>query len=149
MSEVTEVFSSKTFGGYQKVFTHQSKEVACEMRFAVYLPPQAAKAGVRLPVIYVLSGMTCNETNFIQKAGSQRYAAEYGIIIVCPDTSPRNLPYEENDNFGDCAGWYVDATVAPWNVNYRMYSYVSSELIDIVDRNFPTIPKNQSIIGHR
>lgn len=120
------------------------------MNFGVYLPPQAESGPV--PVIYWLSGLTCTETNFIQKAGAQKYAAEQGVMIVAPDTSPRglNLPGEETSwDFGTGAGFYVDATEEPWKNNYKMYSYVTKELPALINEKFPVIPDKQSIMGHR
>lgn len=150
MTGLTEVSNNKIFNGQQKIFSHHSKELSCEMQFAIYLPPQSNQSNP-LPVLYWLSGLTCNETNFIQKAGAQRYAAEHGIIIVCPDTSPRkvNIPGEDDSwDFGSSAGFYIDATNEPWNKNYRMFSYVTSELVQLVNSNFPTIPDRLSIFGH-
>ncbi|XP_050517365.1 S-formylglutathione hydrolase [Diabrotica virgifera virgifera] len=147
---LTEEASNKIFGGYQKIFSHTSKEVGTKMRFGVYLPPQVEE-GKKLPVIYWLSGLTCSENNFIEKAGAQRYAAEYGIIIVNPDTSPRglNLPGDSDSwDFGVAAGFYVDATQEPWKTNYRMFSYVTSELPKLVNENFPVAEGQQSIMGH-
>lgn len=119
------------------------------MKFGIYLPPQAEGP---LPVIYWLSGLTCTEANFIVKAGAQRHAAEYGVILVIPDTSPRglNIPGEDdNYYFGSGAGFYIDATVEPWNKNYRMYSYITKELPALINKEFPTLPDRQSIMGHR
>lgn len=151
MAEITLVSSNKCFGGYQRVYSHHSKELSCDMKFAVYLPPQSDDADVKLPVLYWLSGLTCNETNFIHKAGAQKYAAEHGIILVCPDTSPRgvNLPGEDDSyDFGSGAGFYVDATADPWKKHYRMFSYVTKELIEVVTRNFATLEGAQGIFGH-
>lgn len=120
------------------------------MNFGVYLPPQTEEGPV--PVIYWLSGLTCTEANFIQKAGAQKYAAEHGVILVVPDTSPRgvNIPGEDASwDFGSGAGFYVDATEEPWKTNYRMFSYVTSELPALINEKFPTIPDKQSIMGHR
>ncbi|XP_056630694.1 S-formylglutathione hydrolase [Diorhabda sublineata] len=150
MMTLTEEASNKIFGGYQKVFSHDSKEVGCKMRFGVYLPPQAEE-GKKLPVIYWLSGLTCSEANFIEKAGAQKYAAEYGVIIVNPDTSPRglNLPGDsESWDFGVGAGFYINASQEPWKKNYRMFSYVTSELPQIINGNFPVAEGLQSIMGH-
>ncbi|PSN32128.1 S-formylglutathione hydrolase [Blattella germanica] len=133
MSALKEVSSNRSFGGYQKVFSHDSKELGCQMKFAIYLPPQAEDD--KLPVIYFLSGLECTEQNFITKSGFQRYAAEFGVIVVGPDTSPR-------------AGFYVDATQEPWNKNYHMYSYVTKELPEVINSNFPALPDYQSIMGH-
>ncbi|KAB0797983.1 hypothetical protein PPYR_08976 [Photinus pyralis] len=149
MTAITKITSNKIFGGTQKVFAHDSKELGCSMRFAIFIPPQCDQG--KAPVIYWLSGLECTEANCIQKSGIQRHAAEHGVIIVCPDTSPRglNLPGEKDSwDFGEGAGFYLDATEAPWNKNYRMYSYVTSELIDVVNANFPVIPGKQSIMGH-
>lgn len=149
MSELTEVSKNKVFGGWQKVFTHQSKEVKCKMTFGVFLPPQAEKE--KVPVIYWLSGLTCTEQNFVTKAGAQRYATEHGVVIVAPDTSPRgcNIEGEEDGwDFGTGAGFYVDATEEKWKTNYRMYSYVTKELRELVNANFPVKEDKQSIMGH-
>lgn len=149
-SEVTQVSTNKMFGGYQKVYSHESKETKCTMKFGIYLPPQAEE-GKKLPVLYWLSGLTCTEQNFITKAGAQKAAAEHGIIIVAPDTSPRGCNIEgETDSydFGSGAGFYVDATEVKWKTNYRMYSYVTKELPEVVIRNFPACPDKQSIFGH-
>lgn len=151
MTQITLISSNKSFGGYQKIYSHHSKELACEMKFAIYLPPQSDDATVNLPVLYWLSGLTCNETNFIQKAGAQKYAAEHGIIIVCPDTSPRgiNLPGEDDAyDFGSGAGFYVDAITDPWNKHYKMFTYVTKELIELINHNFSVLENVQSIFGH-
>lgn len=119
------------------------------MRFGIYLPPQAEKAPV--PVLYWLSGLTCTEENFVVKAGAQRVAAELGLAIVAPDTSPRglNLPGDAlSYDFGVGAGFYVDATEKPWSDHYRMYSYVKDELFDLVAANFPIDAKQVGIAGH-
>jgi len=119
------------------------------MRFGVFLPPQAEVRTV--PVLYWLSGLTCTEENFIVKAGAQRVAAELGLAIVVPDTSPRGLkiPGEaESYDFGLGAGFYVDATQAPWSRGYRMYSYVASELPRLVEADFPVDPARAGIFGH-
>lgn len=150
MPELNQVSSNKSFGGLQKIFSHESKILKCPMKFAIYLPPQAEDNN-KLPVLYWLSGLTCDETNFIQKAGAQRYAAEHGIIIVCPDTSPRgkNIPGEDDSwDFGSGAGFYVDATEEPWKGHYNMFSYVNIELNEIINANFPVDPAKQSIFGH-
>lgn len=149
MPEITQISSNKIFGGYQKVYCHESAELGCKMNFGIYLPPQSAEEAV--PVIYWLSGLTCTEANFIQKAGAQKYASENGVIIVAPDTSPRglNLPGEDESwDFGTGAGFYIDAEVEPWKKNYRMYSYITKELPALINEKFPTIPDKQSIMGH-
>ena len=119
------------------------------MRFALFLPPQAKKGPV--PALYWLSGLTCTEENFIFKAGAQRVAAELGIALVCPDTSPRglDLPGEADSyDFGSGAGFYVDASEAPWSRNYRMYSYITQELPALVAAEFPVDPARLGISGH-
>ncbi|XP_028405447.1 S-formylglutathione hydrolase-like [Dendronephthya gigantea] len=149
MSDLTEVTSNKSFGGFQKVFNHKSKELECQMNFAIYIPPQA-NAG-KVPVLYWLSGLTCTEANFTAKAGCQRIASEHGIIIVAPDTSPRNCNIDGEDDdwdFGTGAGFYVDATEEKWKKHYRMYSYITKELPALVNANFPVLEGQISIFGH-
>uniref|UniRef100_A0A8D3AD46 S-formylglutathione hydrolase n=1 Tax=Scophthalmus maximus TaxID=52904 RepID=A0A8D3AD46_SCOMX len=149
---LTQVSSNKCAGGFQKVFEHDSTELKCKMKFAVYLPPQAETD--KCPVLYWLSGLTCTEQNVITKAGSQLAAAEHGIIVVAPDTSPRTktlklwLGEDESWDFGTGAGFYVDATQDPWKTNYRMYSYVTEELPKLINANFPSDPDRMSISGH-
>lgn len=119
------------------------------MQFAVYIPPQAESS--KVPVIYWLSGLECTEQNFAQKGGAQRVASELGIMIVCPDTSPRGCGIEGEDDswdFGTGAGFYVNATREPWNKNYRMYSYVTEELPAVIAEKFPINQGKQSIMGH-
>ncbi|GFT22022.1 s-formylglutathione hydrolase [Nephila pilipes] len=148
MAKATLVSSAKCFGGFQKVYRHASEELKCEMKFSLYLPPQAEEK--KCPVLYWLSGLTCTEENFIVKSGFQRFAAKYGIIVVGPDTSPRNCNIEgENDSydFGTGAGFYVDATEEKWKTHYRMYSYVTKELPSLIDSEFPTNGKC-GISGH-
>ena len=143
------VSKNKCFGGTVSFYTHQSQMCNCEMRFAVYQPLQA-KAD-RVPVLYFLSGLTCTEENFMVKAGVQQFAAKYGLILVAPDTSPRNTGIEGEDDdwdFGTGAGFYVDATVEPWSSHYRMYSYVVHELPDLMAEHFPVQPDKQGIFGH-
>ncbi|XP_057310365.1 S-formylglutathione hydrolase-like [Hydractinia symbiolongicarpus] len=150
MASILEEKSSVvSFGGYQKVFSHDSVETKTKMFFAIFLPPKAESE--KCPVLYWLSGLTCNEQNFITKAGAQRVASELGLIIVCPDTSPRgcSIPGEDDSwDFGTGAGFYVDATEEKWKNNYRMYSYVTKELTEIVENNFPAVKGKQSIFGH-
>ena len=136
-----------SFGGWQDVYEHASSTLGCTIRFAIYLPPQAADGPV--PVLYWLSGLTCNEQNFITKAGAQRYAAEHGIAIVCPDTSPRGDDVADADGYdlGKGAGFYVNATQAPWSQHYRMYDYVVDELPALVEANFP-VTDARAISGH-
>lgn len=146
---LTEVSANKSCEGWQKVYSHESKELGCTMKFGVYLP--AAADNKKLPVIYWLSGLTCSEANFIEKAGAQRYAAQYGVVIVNPDTSPRGVSIpgdSESWDFGVGAGFYLNATQEPWKQNYRMYDYILKELIPVVNSNFNVEPDKQSIMGH-
>ena len=135
------------FGGWQDVYRHRSEVLDCDMNFAVYLPPQAATQ--KLPVLYWLSGLTCTEQNFITKAGAQRYAADHGVILASPDTSPRgdDVADAEGYDLGKGAGFYVNATQAPWAQHYRMYDYVASELPDLMEANFP-VTDARAISGH-
>ncbi len=141
------VSKSRCFDGVQGVYRHESASTGTEMRFAVYVPDGDGP----MPVLYWLSGLTCTEQNFITKAGAQRYAAEHGVVIVCPDTSPRgtDLPGEhEHWDFGSGAGFYVDATEAPWSAHYRMHSYVVDELPALVQDSFPVDGTQAGICGH-
>jgi S-formylglutathione hydrolase len=139
--------SHASFGGLQETWSHAADTTACEMRFGVYLPPQASRGPC--PVLYFLSGLTCTEQNFIIKAGAQRYAAEHGVILVAPDTSPRgpDVPDAEGDDIGLSAGFYVNATQAPWSAQYRMHDYVVHELPALIERHFP-VTEARSITGH-
>ena len=146
---LTPVSQNKSFGGVQSVFRHEAAETSCPMRFGLFLPPQA-QAG-RVPVLYWLSGLSCTEENFIIKAGAQRVAAELGLAIVTPDTSPRGIKNPGDDasyDFGVGAGFYVDATEMPWARNYRMCSYVSAELPRLVAEQFPVDAERVGIFGH-
>lgn len=137
------------FGGTQHFLAHASRECTSEMRVAVYEPPQARYG--RVPVLYYLSGLTCTEETFAIKAGAQRLAAEFGLMIVAPDTSPRvRLPGDDASwDFGLAAGFYVDATLAPWAAHYRMYSYVTRELPELIGASFANADTSrQSIMGH-
>jgi S-formylglutathione hydrolase len=136
------------FGGVQGFYAHDSQTCGTEMCFSIYRPPQAALRAV--PVLYYLAGLTCTEETFAIKAGAQRMAAEFGLMLVCPDTSPRSPRIEGDDaswDFGLGAGFYVDATEAPWSAHYRMYSYVTEELPRVVRANF-NAGERQSIFGH-
>ena len=146
---LTKVSGSRCFGGTQSVYSHEARETGCVMRFGVFLPPQAEAR--RVPILYWLSGLTCTEENFIVKAGAQRVAAELGLALVVPDTSPRGLkmPGEsESYDFGLGAGFYVDATQAPWSRGYRMYSYVTKELSQLVAAEFPVDTSRVGVFGH-
>jgi S-formylglutathione hydrolase len=139
----------KSFGGKLGFYSHQSSACNSEMKFAVYQPPQAEYRPV--PILYFLSGLTCTEENFMAKAGAQQFAAKHGLMLVVPDTSPRNtgIPGEDDDwALGSGAGFYINATAAPWNSHYKMYSYVVEELPDLIAKNFPAIPEKQGIFGH-
>jgi S-formylglutathione hydrolase len=140
------VSTAKCFGGTQGVYRHASHATGTDMVFGLYLPPQA-EAGAKLPFLYFLSGLTCN---FTEKAGFQRVAAELGLIVVAPDTSPRGpeVPDDPDYDFGQGAGFYVDATQEPFAKNYRMKSYIEEELPSLVEENFPADPKRRSITGH-
>jgi S-formylglutathione hydrolase len=144
------VSSQKSFGGWHKRYKHRSTVLGCDMIFAVYLPPQAEHVE-KLPVLYWLSGLTCTDENFMQKAGAQRIAAELGIIIVAPDTSPRGtqVPGDPEGawDFGLGAGFYLNATQAPYSQHYKMYDYVVSELPALVEAHFPASDV-RSISGH-
>ena len=135
------------FGGSQEVWQHESSTLGGTMRFAVYLPPQAARGPC--PVLYWLSGLTCNEQNFITKAGAQRHAAEHGVILVAPDTSPRGGEVADDAAYdlGQGAGFYLNAAQQPWAAHYRMYDYVVQELPALVDAHFPTTTA-RAISGH-
>jgi S-formylglutathione hydrolase len=143
------VSQNKCFDGLQQIYSHQSNVINSVMRFGIYLPPQVVSENKKVPVLYWLSGLTCTEENFITKAGAQRIAAELGLIIVSPDTSPRNLSIpgdKDSYDFGEGAGFYLDATEAPWAAHYQMYSYVSRELFDLVAANFSV--SSAGIFGH-
>ncbi|HWS26435.1 MAG TPA: S-formylglutathione hydrolase [Xanthomonadales bacterium] len=135
------------FGGWQNVVSHRSDTLNCDMNVGVYLPPQAATQ--RCPVLYWLSGLTCSEQNAITKSGMQRYAAEHGLIIVTPDTSPRGAGVADAEGYdlGLGAGFYVDATQQPWAAHYRMHDYVARELPVWIEANFPAT-ETRSISGH-
>jgi len=136
------------FGGTQEVWQHRAETLGCDMRVGVYLPPQVAQ-GAKLPVLYWLSGLTCNEQNFITKAGAQRYAAEHGVILVTPDTSPRGdeVADAEGYDLGKGAGFYVNATQPPWAQHYRMYDYIVEELPRLIEAQFPA-SEARGISGH-
>lgn len=139
----------KESGGWLERWQHESNTCHCRMTFSVYLPPQAATHA--LPVVYWLSGLTCTDDNVRTKAGAQRYAAELGLILVMPDTSPRGdaVPDEpERYDLGKGAGFYVNATQAPWATHYQMYDYVTRELPALIEANFPTLSGKRAISGH-
>ena len=137
-----------SFGGRQEVWTHVSSTLSCEMRIGVYLPEPALQ-GKKCPVLYWLSGLTCTEQNFITKAGAQAHAARHGFIVVSPDTSPRGEAVANDDAYdlGQGAGFYVNATQAPWTPHYRMQDYVAVELPNLIEKNFAASDL-RSIFGH-
>jgi S-formylglutathione hydrolase len=141
--------TARSFGGIQGVYRHASRETGTDMTFAVYLPPQAG-AGVPLPLVWFLSGLTCTHANVVEKGGYQRVCAELGLILVAPDTSPRgdDVPDDPAYDLGQGAGFYVDATEEPWRRHYRMESYVADELPEVIATNFPVDRERQSITGH-
>ena len=149
-SLVEEIGSNLSFGGQQLRYRHHSNILNCDMTFSIYLPPQAKQAPV--PVLYWLSGLTCSDENFVTKAGAQQHAAEYGIAIVCPDTSPRGegVPDDEESayDFGLGAGFYINATEKPWATHYQMYDYVVEELPALINAEFPVDGSKVAISGH-
>ena len=143
-----EVASALCFGGTQLTLAHDSETTGTRMRFSVYLPP-AAKAGP-VPAVFYLSGLTCTEENFTVKAGAQRMAAEAGLILVAPDTSPRGdgVANAPDYDLGQGAGFYVDSLIQPWSKHFRMYSYLTEELPALVSETFPVKPGAIGICGH-
>ncbi len=149
MFENLIVSQHRCFGGMQYFCRHASRVNHCEMRFAVYVPPQAHSE--RLPALYYLAGLTCTEETFMIKAGAQRLASELGLLLVAPDTSPRNvgLPGDSDSwDFGTGAGFYLDATRPPWSQHFNMYSYVTSELPELLEQHFPVQGERRGIFGH-
>lgn len=142
------VSENRTFGGFHKQYKHQSNTVNCEMQFAIFLPPHASENNP-VPVLYWLSGLTCTDENFMQKAGAHRVAAELGIAIVAPDTSPRGdaVANDEGYDLGQGAGFYLNATQEPWKAHYQMYDYITQELPKLIEKNFPVSDKS-SVSGH-
>lgn len=149
MTAPVELSSTKMFGGLNKRFQHESITVGCPMKFTVYFPPSANTE--KVPVVWWLSGLTCTDENFIQKSGAQRSAAEHGVALIAPDTSPRGLNVEgESDSwdFGVGAGFYLNATQPKWK-NWRMYDYIVNELPEILSTNFPQLDcERASLMGH-
>jgi len=141
------------FGGLQRFYKHDSQVIGVSMKFSVFLPPKSAieKAGGKVPALIYLAGLTCNEETFMTKAGAQRVAAELGLALIAPDTSPRgaNVPGEsESWDFGVGAGFYLDATEAPWFKNYRMESYITADLLPLVSSTLPINKARIGIFGH-
>ncbi|MFB9213880.1 S-formylglutathione hydrolase [Vibrio sinaloensis] len=145
---VENISQAKVSGGWHKQYTHQSAVLNCNMRFAIFLPPNATQAEPA-PVLYWLSGLTCTDENFMQKAGAFAKAAELGVAIVAPDTSPRGDDVADDDEYdlGQGAGFYLNATQPPWSRHYHMYDYVTKELPALIEANFP-VSSVKSIAGH-
>ena len=145
-----QLASNQIFGGQQAQYKHPSSTLSCDMQFSVFLPPQAQQSSV--PVLYWLSGLTCNDQNFVTKAGAQQFASKHGIAIVCPDTSPRGSGVpddpEQSWDFGLGAGFYLNATQQPWSEHYKMYDYIVTELPKLIAQNFPINNGRCSISGH-
>ena len=153
-TQLKEIATNRCFGGRQLRYSHASTALDCDMTFSIFLPPQAEEGdgSNKLPVVYWLSGLTCTDENFVAKAGAQRYAAELGLIIVAPDTSPRGEGVPDDPegayDFGLGAGFYVNATQAPWSKNYRMYDYIVDELPALIEKSFPVDSGRAGISGH-
>jgi S-formylglutathione hydrolase len=144
-----EIESIKESGGYLNRYTHESTICQCEMTFSVYLPPKSRDE--KVPALYWLSGLTCTDDNARSKGGFQRFAAQHGIAIVFPDTSPRGddvADEPERYDLGQAAGFYVNATQSPWTPHYQMFDYVTRELPDLIEANLPLIPGVKSVTGH-
>ena len=146
--DLQNISQAKVAGGWHKQYTHHSDSLNVSTRFAIFLPPNA-NASNPVPVVYWLSGLTCTDENFMQKAGAFKKAAELGIAIVAPDTSPRGEDVADNEGYdlGQGAGFYLNATQAPWDKHYRMYDYITQELPAIIEANFP-VTSVRSISGH-
>ena len=148
-SRLETISEHACFGGVQGFYRHQSSTIGLPMKFSVYQPPAAKQEPV--PVLFYLAGLTCTEETFMIKAGVQRFAAEHGLMLVAPDTSPRDTGIEGVDrdwDFGTGAGFYVDATAAPWAKHFRMYSWIVHELRELIVANFPARAERIGIFGH-
>ena len=147
---LNELSQNKSFGGKQLRFEHESSSCSCKMTVSIFLPPEAENT--RVPVLYWLSGLTCTDENFVTKAGAQNYASKHGIAIIAPDTSPRgdDVPDDPEGayDFGLAAGFYVNATEAPFSTHYHMYDYITKELPSLINANFNVDPSRQGIFGH-
>jgi S-formylglutathione hydrolase len=149
VSAITLISEHACYGGAQRFYRHESRETRGPMKFSAYLPPQARSGQV--PVLYFLSGLTCSEETFCIKSHAQQCAAELGLMLISPDTSPREprIPGDADHwDFGYSAGFYLDASQAPWSQNYRMYSYVTRELPEVVAAHLPARPSATGIFGH-
>lgn len=148
-TQLRQTAAVRVFGGWQRTFEHDSSACSCVMRFSVYLPAQSETGPV--PVLFWLSGLTCTDENFMTKAGAQRMAAELGIALVAPDTSPRGDQVADDDAYdlGQGAGFYVNATRAPWSEHYRMFDYIDEELPGVLfDSDLPLDPERRGLFGH-
>ncbi len=145
---IENLSQAKVFGGWHKQYSHYAQSLSSSMRFAIFLPPNAT-ASNPVPALYWLSGLTCTDENFMQKAGAFRAAAELGIAIIAPDTSPRGDDVADNENYdlGKGAGFYLNATQAPWSKHYQMYDYIVDELPKVIEANFP-VSEVKAISGH-
>ena len=146
---IEKISEHRCYNGVQGYYRHVSKECGGPMKFSVFRPPHAERENV--PVLFYLAGLTCTEETFPIKAGAQRVASELGLMLVAPDTSPRAARYPGDDeswDFGQGAGFYLDATESPWSATYRMYSYVSRELPSVIAEQFPADTDRQGIFGH-
>ena len=145
---VTAIAQHQVFGGTLGYYKHAAKTTKCDMRFSLFVPPQALTA--KRPVLWWLSGLTCTEDNFTVKAGAYRMAADLGLLVVAPDTSPRGEGVANSPDYdlGQGAGFYIDATEAPWAEHFKMESYVARELPELVFANFPADRERQGISGH-
>lgn len=144
-----QVSASRSFDGVQYVYSHASEACRCDMTFALYLPPKAEKE--KVPLLWYLSGLTCTHQNVMDKGEYRRAASKFGVAIICPDTSPRgeDVPDEKgNWQFGQGAGFYLNATQTPFSLHYNMEQYILSELSDLLDGRFPLDSKRHSIFGH-
>jgi len=149
MADIKLLSNIKCFGGYLKRYSHLSKATACEMKFSVFLPKESELH--KVPVVWYLSGLTCTDLNFIEKAGAQKEASKHGIALVSPDTSPRDCNIEGDSlswDFGIGAGFYIDATEPKWSAHYKMFTYITQELPKIIVDHFPILENSQSITGH-
>lgn len=148
MSALKTIAENMVFGGVQGVYSHASAETKTDMTFAVFVPKH--ENGSKLPVLWYLSGLTCTHANVMDKGEYRRLASELGLIIVCPDTSPRGdaVPDDETYDTGQGAGFYVDATEQPWATNFRMRSYIEQELLALIGQEFPADMERQGIFGH-
>ena len=149
MNSLEKLAEHRSYGGSTAFYRHAATSTGCAMRFGVYTPPAAAKGPV--PVIYYLAGLTCNEETFLIKAGAQRMASSLGLMLVAPDTSPRDVPLpgdRDSWDFGVGAGFYVDATEQPWASHYRMATYLTDELPALIAEHLPADMTRQGIFGH-